>query len=108
MPCRTTQDRQVIVESSDKMWPTGKGNVKPHQSSCLENPIDSMKRQKDTTPENDPPGQKMSNMLLGKNERELLIAPERMKRLGQSRNNAQLWMYLVVKLKSSAVKNNIT
>ena len=86
MPCRTTQDRQVIVESSDKMWPTGKGNVKPHQSSCLENPIDSMKRQKDTTPENDPPGQKMSNMLLGKNERELLIAPERMKRLGQSEN----------------------
>ena len=35
------------------------------------------------------------------------IAPERMKRLGQSRNNAQLWMCLVVKIDSDAVKNNI-
>ena len=35
------------------------------------------------------------------------IFPEGVKRLSQSGNNAQLWMYLVVKLKSSAVKNNI-
>ena len=42
-------------------------------------------------------------MLLG-NSRE--IAPERMKRLGQSRNDVQLWMCLVVKVKSDAVKNN--
>ena len=35
------------------------------------------------------------------------IAPERMKRLSQSRNNTQLWMCLVVKVKSDAVKNNI-
>ena len=34
------------------------------------------------------------------------IAPERMKRLGQRGNNAQLWMCLVVKVKSDAVKNN--
>ena len=34
------------------------------------------------------------------------IAPERMKRLEKSRNDAQLWMYLVVEVKSSAVKNN--
>ena len=47
-------------------------------------------------------------MLLGKSGGELLITPERMKQLGQSRNDAQLWMYLVVKLKSDAVKNNIT
>ena len=32
------------------------------------------------------------------------IAPERMKQLGQSRNNAQLWMCLVVKVKSDAEK----
>ena len=35
-----------MVESSDKMWPTGEGNGKPLQCSCLENLINSMKRQK--------------------------------------------------------------
>ena len=35
------------------------------------------------------------------------IAPEIMKRLGQSGNYTQLWMCLVVKIKSSAVKNSI-
>ena len=35
------------------------------------------------------------------------IAPERMKRQSQSRNDAQLQMCLVVKIKSDAVKNNI-
>ena len=49
MPCGTTQDRRVMVESSDKMWSTGEGNVKALQYSCLENPINSMKRQKDRT-----------------------------------------------------------
>jgi len=49
MPCRATQDRRVMVESSDKMWSTGEGNDKPLQYSCLENPINSMKRQKDRT-----------------------------------------------------------
>ena len=37
------------VESSDKMWSTGEGNGKPLQYSCLENPMNSMKRQKDMT-----------------------------------------------------------
>ena len=37
------------MESSDKMWSTGDGNGKPLQYSCLENPINSMKRQKDMT-----------------------------------------------------------
>ena len=49
MPCRATQDRQVIVESSDKMWSMGEGNDKPLQYSCHENPMNSMKRQKDMT-----------------------------------------------------------
>ena len=41
-----------MVESSDKMWSTGEGNGKPLQmnrNSCLENPMNSMKRQKDKT-----------------------------------------------------------
>ena len=38
-----------MVESSDKMWSTGEGNGKPLQHSCLENPVNRMKRQKDMT-----------------------------------------------------------
>ena len=34
-----------MVERSDRIWSTGEGNVKPLQYSCLENPINSMKRQ---------------------------------------------------------------
>ena len=49
MPSRVTQDGQVMVESSDKMWSTGEGNGKPLKCSCLENPMNSMKRQKDRT-----------------------------------------------------------
>ena len=49
MACRATQDRWVMVESSCKTWFTGEGNGKPHQYFCLENPMNSMKRQKDST-----------------------------------------------------------
>ena len=45
MLCRATQD--VMVESSNKAWSPGEGNGKPLQYSCLENPMNSMKRQKD-------------------------------------------------------------
>ena len=44
-----------MVESSDKMWPTGEGNGKPLQYSCLENPMNSMKRQKDRTQKDERP-----------------------------------------------------
>ena len=46
MPCGATQDGQVVVERSDRMS-TGEGNGKPLQYSCLENPMNSMKRQND-------------------------------------------------------------
>ena len=49
MPGRTTQDRWVMVESSDKTWAMGEGNGKPLQYSCYENPMNSIKRQKDMT-----------------------------------------------------------
>ena len=55
MLCRATQDGQVIVESSDKMWSTGEGNGKLLQYSCLQNPMNSMKRQKDMTLEDELP-----------------------------------------------------
>jgi len=49
MLCRATQDGWVIAESSDKTWSTGEVNGKPLQHSCLENPMNSMKSQKDMT-----------------------------------------------------------
>ena len=45
--CRATQNGQVMVERSDRMWSTGEGNGKPLQYSCLENPMNSMKTQND-------------------------------------------------------------
>ena len=38
-----------MVQSSDKMWSIGEGTGKSLQYSCLENPINNMKRQKDMT-----------------------------------------------------------
>ena len=38
-----------MIENSNKTWSTGEGNGKPFQYSCLENPINSMKRQKEKT-----------------------------------------------------------
>ena len=45
MPLRATQDGWVIAESSDRMWSTGGQNGKPLQYSCLENPMNSIKRE---------------------------------------------------------------
>ena len=45
--CRATQDGWVMVERSDRMWSTGQENGKPLQYSCIENPMNSMKRQND-------------------------------------------------------------
>ena len=45
MPCEATQDGQVMVERYDRMWSTGEGNGKPLQYSCLENPMNNMKRE---------------------------------------------------------------
>ena len=39
-----------MVERSDRMWSTGEGNGKSLQYSCLENPMNSMKRQNDRIP----------------------------------------------------------
>ena len=45
MPCGATQDGRVMVERADRTWSSGEGNGKPLQYSCLENPMNSMKRQ---------------------------------------------------------------
>ena len=104
MPCGATQDRRVIVERSDRMWSTGEGNGKPLQYSCLENPMNSMKRQNDRILKGELPGSVVPNMLL---EISGEITPERMKGWSQSKNNTQLWMQLVIEARSDAVKTNI-
>ena len=44
-----------VVEASDKGGPLEKGMAKPLQYSCLENPMNSMKRQKYMTQKDEPP-----------------------------------------------------
>ena len=104
MLCRATQDRWVMVESSDKTWTTGEGKGKPLQHSCFENPMNSMKRQKDRTLKDKLPRLVGAWMLLEKNGG---IIPERMKGWSQRENNAQVWVWLVIEVKSDAIKSNI-
>ena len=47
MACGATQDGWVMMERPDRVWSTGEGNGKTLQYSCLENPMNSMKRQND-------------------------------------------------------------
>ena len=100
----------VLVESSGKTWFTGGGNGKPFQYSCGENQMNmsSVKRRKDMTLESETARSEGVQYATEEEQRALLIAPERMKWLGQSGNNAQLWMCLMAKVKSSAAKNSIS
>ena len=89
MPFRANQEVRVMVESSDKTWYTGEGNGKPLQYSCLEDPMNTIKRQKDRILKDELPRSEGAQYLL-ENSKE--ITPERMKRWSQSKNNTQLWM----------------
>ena len=108
MPCRATQDGWVMAESSDKMWSTGEGNGKPLQYSCLENPMNSMKRQEDRTLKDKFPSsvgaQYRCPICYWRSWRS---NSRRMKGWSQSKYNTQLWMWLVMEVKSTAVKSNI-
>ena len=66
--------------------------------------MNRMKRQKDMTMKEEPSDWSVSNMQLAKSGE---IIPEGMKKLSQSRNEAQFWMCLVMKVKSDVVKSNI-
>ena len=50
-----TQDGWFMVERSDRLWSTGEENGKPLQNSCLENPMNSVKRQNDRILKEEPP-----------------------------------------------------
>ena len=87
--CGATQDGRVMVERSDRMRSTGEGNGKPLQYSCVESPMNSMKRQNDRILKEELPRSVGANTLL---EISGEITPERMKGWSQSKNNTQLWM----------------
>ena len=70
--------------------------------SVLESPMNSMKRQNDRILKEELP--RLPNVLL---EISGEITPERMKGWSQSKNNTQLWMWLVIEARSDAVKSNI-
>ena len=71
------------------MWYIGEGNGKPLQYSCLENPKNSMKTQKDRTLKDELPRSVGAQYATGDQWK---ITPERMKRQNQSKNKTQLWM----------------
>ena len=95
MPCRATQDGLVIVESSDKTWSTGEGNGKPLQYSYLENPMNSMKNQKDMALKDELPRSVVTQRATGEEWRNNSRKNEEME---PKQNNAQLWMRLVIEV----------
>ena len=72
------------MESYDKTWSTGGGNGKPLQYSWQENHEKAKRYDTGRLA----PGQKVSDMLLGKSRGQLLIAPQRVKPLGQGGNDS--------------------
>ena len=56
MLCGAMQYGWVMLERSDRMWPTGEWSGKQFQYSCLENPMNSMKRQNDRILKEELPG----------------------------------------------------
>ena len=89
MPCRATQDGQVMIESSDKTWSAGGGNGKPLQYSCLENPMNRMKRQKDRTLKDELPRSIGAQYATGDQWRNNSRKNEGTE---PKKNNTQLWM----------------
>ena len=80
------------------MWSTREGDGKPLQCSCLENPMNSMKRQNDRILKEELPRSVGAQYATGDQWK---ITPERMKGWSQSKNNTQLWMGLVIEARSN-------
>ena len=77
------------MESSDKMWSTGEGNGKLLQYSCLENPINSIKRQKDKTLKDELPRSVGVQYATGDH---WMNNSRKNKETEPKQNNTQLWM----------------
>ena len=93
-----------MVERSDRMWSTGERNGKPLQYSCLENPMNSMKTQKDRTLKDELPRLGGAQCATGDQRRNKFRKNEGME---PKQKNTKLWMGLVIEARSDAVKSNI-
>ena len=82
-------------------WSTGEGNGKPLQYSCLENPMNSMKRRKDRTLKDELPRSVGAQYATGDQWRP---NSRKNKQMGPKKDNTQLWMLLVMEARSNAVK----
>ena len=89
MLCGATKDGWVMVENFDNTWSTGEGNGKPLQFSCLENPMNSMQRQKYGTLKDELPRSVHAQYASGDQWRNNSIKNEEME---PKKNNTQLWM----------------
>ena len=87
--CGATQDGRVMVERSDRIWSTEEGNGKPLQYSCLENPMNSMKRQNDRIPKEELRRSLGAQYVTGDQWRNNSRKNEGMK---PKQNNPHLWM----------------
>ena len=104
MPCRATQDGWFMVESSDKMWSTGEGNGKPLKYSCLENPMNSMKRKNVRTLKDELPRSVGAQYATGDQWRNNSRKNEKME---PKQKQHPVVDVTVVEVKFDAVKNNI-
>ena len=86
--------------SSDKMWSTGEGDGKPLRYSCLENPMNSMKSQKDRTLKDELPRLVGAHYATGDQWRNNSRKKEGIE---PKQNQHQLWM----EARSDAKKSNI-
>ena len=93
-----------MVEMSDRRWSTGEGTGKPLQYSCLENPMNSMKRHNDRILKEELPRSVGAQYASGDHWRNNSRKNEGME---PKQNNTQLWMGLVIEARSDAVKSNI-
>ena len=93
-----------MVENSDKTWSTGEGNGKPLQYSCLENPMNSRKRQNDRILKEGLLRSVGAQYATGNQWRNNSRKNEEME---SKQNNAQLQISLVMEVKSDAVKSSI-
>ena len=93
-----------MLERSDRMWSTGEGNGKPLQYSCLENPVNRMKRQNDRILKVELPRSVGAQYATGDPWRNNSRKNEGME---PKQNNTQLCMLPVIEARSDAVKTNI-
>ena len=99
-----TQVGRVMVERSDRMWSTGEGNGKPPQYSCLENPMNSMKRQNDRTLKEELPRSLGAQYATGDQYRNNSRKNEGME---PKQKQHPVVDELVIEARSDAVKSNI-